>query len=62
MKKHRRADFIHTGYWTKKAYLEAQKFGEAEIIASSEDKGFTYIPDITRIAVNADTDLSLIHI
>ncbi len=56
MKKHRRALFIHTGYWTKKAYLEAQKFGEAEIIASSEDKGFTYIPDITRIAVNADTD------
>ena len=39
--KNRVADYIVTGAWAKKAWQEAQKFGQANCIASSEDKTFT---------------------
>ena len=39
------ADYIVTGQWAKKAYQEAQKYGKAVKIASSEDETFYYIPD-----------------
>ena len=38
------ADYIITGQWAKKAYQEAQKYGTANAVASSADKGFSYIP------------------
>ncbi len=43
--KNKVADYIVTGQWAKKAYQEAQKYGKANKIASSEDKTFSYIPD-----------------
>ena len=39
------ADYIVTGQWAKKAYAEAQKYGKANKIASSEDETYSYIPD-----------------
>lgn len=39
------ADYIVTGQWAKKAYQEAQKYGKAVKIASSEDETFSYIPE-----------------
>ena len=39
-----KADFIITGQWAKKAYQEAQKYGDAYAVASSADKTFSYIP------------------
>ena len=42
--KNKKADFINTGMWSKKAAKEASKFGVANIVASSEDKTFNYIP------------------
>ena len=45
------ADYIVTGQWAKKAYQEAQKFGDAKCIASSEDKTFSYIPDCSDLPV-----------
>lgn len=54
MAKNKKADFIHTGNWSKKAIAEAKLFGEANIIASSEDKNFTYIPEEYRISPDAD--------
>ena len=42
--KNKVADYIVTGQWAKKAYQEAQKYGKANKIASSEDKTFPYIP------------------
>ena len=39
-----KAGYINTGVWTKKAIKEAKLYGEVEIIASSEDKNFSYIP------------------
>ena len=43
--KNRKAGYIVTGQWAKKAYQEAQIYGEAVKLASSEDKTFSYIPD-----------------
>lgn len=54
--KNRVADYIITGQWAKKAYQEAKLFGKANAIASSEDKMFTYIPDLTDLPVSPDAD------
>lgn len=56
MKKHRRAGFILSGYWAKKACEEAKKYGKAEILASSEDQGFTFIPDLSGLVIDPATD------
>ena len=40
------ADFVETGVWAKKAIEEAQKYGKANIVASSKDKNFSYIPEL----------------
>ncbi len=37
-------DLIHTGAWTKRAIAEIKKYGKVNIIASSEDKNYTYLP------------------
>ena len=50
------ADYIVTGQWAKKAYAEAQKYGKANKIASSEDKTFSYIPDCRDLAISPDAD------
>ena len=39
-----KAGYVNTGVWSKKAIKEAKYYGEVEIIASSEDRNFTYIP------------------
>ncbi len=51
-----KADYVVSGQFTKKAYKEAQKFGDAKCIASSEDENFTYIPEITPDMVREDAD------
>ena len=50
------ADYIVTGQWAKKAYAEAQKYGKANKIASSEDKTFSYIPDCSDLPISPDAD------
>ena len=50
------ADYIVTGQWAKKAYQEAQKYGKANKIASSEDKTFSYIPDVSDLPVSENAD------
>jgi len=40
----KKAGYVNTGVWTKKAIKEAKYYGEVEVIASSEDKNFSYIP------------------
>ena len=54
--KNGKADYIVTGQWAKKAFKEAQKFGDAKCIASSEDKTFSYIPDCSDLPVREDAD------
>jgi phosphoserine aminotransferase len=40
----KQADFVNTGEWSKKAIAEAKKFCTANVVASSEDRNFTYAP------------------
>ncbi len=50
------ADYIVTGQWAKKAAAEAEKYGKVNIIASSADKTFSYIPDCSDLPVSDDAD------
>lgn len=54
--KNRVADYIVTGTWAKKAWQEAAIYGQANKIASSEDKMFSYIPDCSDLPVSPDAD------
>ena len=54
--KNRKAAYIVTGQWAKKAYQEAQKYGKAVKVASSEDKTFSYIPDCSDLPIDDDAD------
>ncbi|NLZ83731.1 MAG: 3-phosphoserine/phosphohydroxythreonine transaminase [Clostridiales bacterium] len=54
--KNKAADFIMTGQWAKKAYKEAQMYGKANAIASSEDKTYSYIPDCSDLPISKDAD------
>ncbi|MBQ3335001.1 MAG: 3-phosphoserine/phosphohydroxythreonine transaminase [Eubacteriaceae bacterium] len=56
MADHGRADFIITGNWAKKAYQEARRFGDASVVASSEDETFSYIPAFDASMVRSDID------
>ena len=60
MMKNKKAGYIITGQWAKKAYQEAKIYGEAVELASSADKTFSYIPDCSDLPIT--DDLSLIHI
>lgn len=51
-----KADYINTGVWTKKAIEEARKYGDIKIVASSEDKMFSYIPDLSNLPIREDAD------
>ena len=54
--KNRVADYIITGQWAKKAWQEAKKYGQANAVASSEDKTFSYIPDCSDLPVSENAD------
>ena len=53
-----KAGYINTGVWAKKAMKEAKNFGQVELVASSEDRNFTYIPKNVEIP----SDLDYLHI
>ncbi|MCM1150449.1 MAG: 3-phosphoserine/phosphohydroxythreonine transaminase [Alistipes sp.] len=50
----KKAGYVNTGVWAKKAIKEAKRYGEVEVLASSEDRNFTYIPK--GFAIPADLD------
>lgn len=50
------ADYIVTGQWAKKAAKEAEKYGKVNVVASSADKTFSYIPDCSNLAIDKDAD------
>jgi len=50
----KKAAYLQTGVWAKKAAKEAKLYGEVEIVASSEDKNFSYIPKNYNIPLDAD--------
>lgn len=54
--KNRVADYIVTGNWAKKAAQEAAIYGKVNIVASSQDKTFSYIPDLSDLPISEDAD------
>ncbi|MDD7772678.1 MAG: 3-phosphoserine/phosphohydroxythreonine transaminase [Firmicutes bacterium] len=54
--KNGKACYVETGAWSKKAIAEAKKVGEVNVIASSADKNYTYIPDCSDLDIPEDTD------
>ncbi len=56
MTKNKKADFIITGQWAKKAFQEAARYGEARVVASSEDKTYSYIPKTDKSMFDSDAD------
>lgn len=53
------ADYLNTGEWSKKAIKEAKKFADVNIVASSEDKKFTYAP--AQDAWQQDPNAAYVH-
>ena len=51
-----KADYVVTGNFAKKAFQEGKIYGDAACVASSEDKTYTYIPDVNAIPFRDDTD------
>ena len=51
-----KADYVVTGNFSKKAWQEGKIYGDAACVASSEDKTYTYIPDVSAIPFREDTD------
>ena len=56
MNKSGKADFVLTGQWATKAYKEAARYGEANVVASSKDKTFSYIPELDPSTFTKDAD------
>ncbi len=54
--RNRVADYIVTGQFAKKAWKEAQLFGQANAVASSADKNFSYIPDCSDLPIAESSD------
>ena len=50
----KKAGYVNTGVWTKKAIKEAKLYGEVEVVASSEDRNFCYIPKNFDIPADLD--------
>lgn len=50
------ADFVNTGSWSTKAIDEAKKYGNVNVIASSKDKNFTYIPELNKNSFTKNAD------
>ena len=51
-----KADYIVSGGWSKKAYKEAKKYGQINLVASSEDQNFTYVPNVDELELSPDAD------
>ena len=56
----KKADYIITGSWASKAYREAEILGDPKVIASSQDRSFSYIPDCSDLPIR--TDASYVYI
>lgn len=56
MTKNKKADYVTTGQWSKKAMAEAKRYGKINEVASSADKTFSYIPDIDSMQFDPEAD------
>lgn len=56
MNNSKKADFVNTGNWSKKAISEAKRYGSVQVVASSEDKTFSYIPELEKTSFSPAAD------
>ena len=56
MNKNKKCDIVLTGQWSKKAKSEASKYGKVNVVASSEDKVFSYIPELDKSKFDPEAD------
>ena len=56
----RPADYLVTGDWSKKAYKEAQRYGQARLVATTEAEGFTRFPAVAEM--DLDPDAAYLHV
>lgn len=56
MNKNNKADFVITGQWANKAYQEASRYGKCNVVASSKDKTFSYIPELDKSKFDPEAD------
>lgn len=56
LRESKKADYVITGTWAKKAYKEATKFGDIKVTASSEADTFTWVPKVKREDFREDAD------
>ncbi len=56
MTKNGKADYVVTGQWAKKACAEASRYGKTNVVASSADKTFSYIPKLDPATFDKDAD------
>ena len=56
LKKNGKADYVITGQWAKKAAAEARKYLDVNVVASSADTTFTYIPKLDPATFSKDAD------
>ena len=53
---HKVADYIVTGNWSSKAFKEGQILGDAQIVATSKDRNFSYVPDCSDLPIRDEAD------
>jgi phosphoserine aminotransferase len=56
----KKADYVNTGMWSKKAIAEGKRYGKVNVVASSEDKNFNYVPKLS--SEMFDKEASYVHI
>lgn len=56
----KKADYVNTGNWAKKAIAEARKYCEVNVAASSEDRNFAYVPPVSTWKLS--TDAAYVHV
>ena len=56
LNKTNQADYTLTGLWAKKAIKEASRYGKISVVASSEDKNFSYLPMLDSSTFNPEAD------
>jgi len=56
----KKCDIVNTGQWSKKAISEAKRYGTVRVVATSEDRNFNYIPDLSKVTF--DPDAAYVHI
>lgn len=56
MNRNNKADFVITGQWANKAYQEASRYSKCNVVASSKDKTFSYIPELDKSKFDPEAD------